>query len=246
MTRIHVDAELVTGASCELPAAAAAHLVKVLRFTTGAAFTLFNGRGGEFAARLDGVAKSRVTALVGAHRAVERESALAVTLLPAVVRGERMDYIIQKATELGAQVIQPVLCARGNIRVDTDAGQRKLDHWRAVAISACEQCGRNTLPRLHAPLALRDLLAGEHAAGLGDLRLLLLPSARQSLPQLLAVAPRSVAFLSGPEGGFDVAEEELALQAGFQPCRLGPRVLRTETAPLAALAASQTLAGDLC
>jgi 16S rRNA (uracil1498-N3)-methyltransferase len=245
MTRIYVDAELVAGSSCTLPESAAAHLVKVLRLASGAGFTLFDGRGGEYDAQLGTVAKTRVTALIGAQRASERESPLAVTLLPAVVRGERMDYIIQKATELGAQSIRPVLCARGNIRVDSDAGQRKLEHWRAVAISACEQCGRNTLPVIHAPLALRELLGAEGTSDATALRLVLLPEASLSLPQLLVGnAHASVTVLSGPEGGFDAAEETLALQAGFQACRLGPRVLRTETAPLAALAALQTLAGD--
>jgi 16S rRNA (uracil1498-N3)-methyltransferase len=240
MSRIYVAQALVAGATCELPEGAAAHLVKVLRLGVGAEFTLFNGAGGEYRAHIGSIARSRVTATVGAHVAIEREAPLHVTLLPAVVRGERMDYIVQKATELGVHGIQPVLCARGNIRIDADAGERKLEHWRGVAIAACEQCGRNTLPQIHAPLALRDALACP-----AQLRLVLLPAATLSLPRLLAGAlPQGVAFLSGPEGGFDAAEQAQALQAGFVACRLGPRVLRTETAPLAALAALQVLAGD--
>lgn len=246
MTRIYVDQPLQEGAECVLPDGPAAHLVRVLRLSVGQPFTLFNGRGGEFAARIVAIARARVTVQVGPHGAVERESPLSATLLPAVVRGERMDYLIQKATELGVRRIQPVLCARGSIRLDANGATRRLEHWRAVVIAACEQCGRNTLPQVDAPLMLRDAVDGADAQALVPLRLILLPAAAATLPQLLGSQPRGVNVLSGPEGGFDAAEESLARQAGFLPCRLGPRVLRTETAPLAVLAALQVLAGDYC
>ncbi|MEO7773793.1 MAG: 16S rRNA (uracil(1498)-N(3))-methyltransferase [Steroidobacteraceae bacterium] len=239
MPRIYVDQTLSAGAEFALPVQAGAHLVRVLRLGVGEHCVLFNGQGGEFDAQIVAVAKARVTVLPQAYRPVERESTLLVTLLPALVRGERMDYIIQKATELGVHAIQPVICMRGNVRINSDAGAHKLDHWRAVAVSACEQCGRNTLPIVQEAHALREGLSVE-----ADLRLLLLPTASDSLPTLLGPMPQRIAVLTGPEGGFDPTEEALAKQADFRACRLGQRVLRTETAPLAALAALQTLAGD--
>jgi 16S rRNA (uracil1498-N3)-methyltransferase len=241
-TRIYVDSALHPGQELLLPPGPSAHLLRVLRLRPGAELTLFNARGGEYAARLAGTAargSARLT--IGEHRAIERESQLELTLLQGIARGERMDLIVQKATELGVQRILPVRTEFSVVRLDAGKLQQRLAHWRAVAIAACEQCGRNRLPRLDPPL---DLAAACAAAASGEgLRLLLLPESRDSLAAL-ALGSRSVALLVGPEGGLSEGEERVALQAGFRACRLGPRVLRTETAPLAALAALQALAGD--
>ncbi len=176
-----------------------------------------------------------------------------LTLLQCLARGERMDWIVQKATELGVAAIVPVASRHSVVQLDAAARERRLEHWRAIAISACEQCGRNRLPQIH---ALRDLDTACREADPSGLRLLLDPEAAASLPAALASTvgaaaegagtgtALSVTLLVGPEGGF--ADEELAAarQHGFCPCRLGPRILRAETAPVAALAAIQAVVGD--
>ena len=240
--RCFVPSALRAHSVVALPESAAIHIRRVLRLRAGAELTLFDGRGGEFAARLlDGHAQLR--AELGEHRAVEREAPLPVMLLQSLARGERMDWIVQKATELGVTAIAPVASRFSVVQLSDSAAEQRLAHWRAVAISACEQCGRNRLPVLHPLRGLSEACAASEAA----LRLLLLPEASQGLPGLLAGLPsatHSIAVLVGPEGGLSEEEVALARQQGFQPCRLGPRVLRTETAPLAVLAAIQTLAGD--
>jgi 16S rRNA (uracil1498-N3)-methyltransferase len=215
----------------------------VLRLGIGDALRLFNGRGGEFDAHIEAVHRNQVTVKIGAHHAVERESPLAITLLQGIARGEKMDLILQKATELGVTAIVPVLMARSSVRLDAKSAATKQQHWQAVVISACEQCERNTVPEVSAPRSLAESLA-EPSAGLN---LLLNPiEGAATLPQLLAHASgRPIRLLVGPEGGFDPSEVAAATQNHFRPCRLGPRVLRTETAGLAALAALQSLAGDL-
>jgi 16S rRNA (uracil1498-N3)-methyltransferase len=241
-TRIYVDAELRPGQELLLAPEPSAHLLRVLRLRPGSTLTLINGRGGEYQAQLQGAVRSRAKLELGAHDPIERESELQLTLLQGIARGERMDLIVQKATELGVQRIVPVPCEFSVVRLDAAKREQRLGHWRAVAIAACEQCGRNRVPRLDAPL---DLAAACAALGEADgLRIMLQPQARDSLAAL-AHGLRGAALLVGPEGGLSEAEERLALQSGFHACRLGPRVLRTETAPLAALAALQALAGDL-
>lgn len=241
-TRIYVDAELGPGQELLLPPEPSTHLLRVLRLRAGSALTLFNGRGGEYQAHLAGVVRSRARLELGAHQAVERESGLKLTLLQGIARGERMDLIVQKATELGVQRIVPVRCEFSVVRLDAAKLPQRLAHWRAVAIAACEQCGRNRVPRLDPPLDLAAACAAlDDEAGL---RIMLQPEAADSLAAL-AKGLRGAALLVGPEGGLSEVEERLALQAGFRACRLGPRVLRTETAPLAALAALQALSGDL-
>lgn len=245
LTRVHVDAPLAPHSSLRLPDGAGRHLVRVLRLAAGDALRLFNGRGGEFDATIEAVRRDQVTVQVGAHHAVERESPLAITLLQGIARGEKMDLILQKATELGVTAIEPLLMARSTVRLDPQGAAAKQQHWQAVVVSACEQCARNTVPVVSPP---RPLLQALSAIPPG-LNLMLAPEeGTGTLPVLLAQsAPPvpAIRLLVGPEGGFDPAEVAAAVQNGFRPCRLGPRVLRTETAGLAALAALQSLAGDL-
>ena len=240
LTRIHVPGELAAGSEITLPAQAAEHLTRVLRLEAGAPLTVFNGRGGEYSAVLATRKGKTVTARLGNHDAIDRESPLDITLLQGVARGERMDLIVQKATELGVTRIVPVLAERTVVKVDAKQRERKLVHWQSVAISACEQCGRNRVPEILAPLALEQYCR-DAAPGNG---ILLSAEARIGLREAAPRLGKVVTLAAGPESGFTAREEALLAQAGFLPVRLGPRVLRTETAALAALAALNALAGD--
>jgi 16S rRNA (uracil1498-N3)-methyltransferase len=239
-TRVYVDLGLEPGTEVLLPAAASAHLLRVLRMRPGAVLTLFNGHGGEYAAELCGADKAGARVRVGAAAAIERESPLGISLLQGVARGERMDFIVQKATELGVQRIVPLSCEFSVVRLDEAALRRRVAHWRTVAIAACEQSGRNRLPDV---ASVTDLEAACTANG-DELKLMLVPQAPAALGALARGVQRAT-LLVGPEGGLSGREQLLAQRHGFQACRLGPRILRTETAPLAALAALQALAGDL-
>jgi 16S rRNA (uracil1498-N3)-methyltransferase len=242
VTRIHVPAPLAEGAEIELPAQAAKHLTRVLRLEPGAALTLFNGTGGEYAAELGAGNGKRVTARVLGRSEIDRDSPLSVTLLQGVARGERMDLIVQKATELGVSRIVPVLAERSVVKVDTRQRARKLEHWQAIAISACEQCGRNRVPSIVEPLPLGDAI-GQLTPDTG--RALLAADGASSLMAFATkAAGRPLALLIGPEGGLADSERQFAFANGFEGCRLGPRILRTETAGLAALATLQAIAGD--
>ena len=243
-TRIHVAAELASEQELLLPPTASAHLLRVLRLRVGAALTLFNGRGGEYSAELTGTDKSGARVRIGAFDSVERESPLQLTLLQGIARGERMDLIVQKATELGVNSIVPLSCEFSVVRLAPQALARRCERWQAVAISACEQCGRNR-PPLVEPIVELDVACAAITAGDASLRLMLVPEASESLSALARGTLRSVALLVGPEGGLSGREQLLVQRAGFRACRLGPRTLRTETAPLAALAALQALVGDL-
>lgn len=238
--RFYFDGELRAGALVELAEDAARH-AQVLRLRTGEPAVLFNGGGGEHQARIVEGKRSRVRVQVGAWRAIEREAPLAVTLLQGVSSGEKMDFTVQKATELGAAAIQPLLGEKSVVRLSAERAQAKLVHWRRIAIAACEQCGRNRLPVIAAPLRVADYC---RQPGGGGLRLLLSPLVEKGLREALARAPTALTLAAGPEGGFSTEEETLLAAAGFMPVRLGPRVLRTETAALAALAAIHALAGD--
>jgi 16S rRNA (uracil1498-N3)-methyltransferase len=217
----------------------------VLRARAGDALIVFNGQGGEYSARVESVQRSAVAVRIGAHDQIERESPLEVTLLQGIARGEKMDQILQKATELGVTRVVPVITTRSNVRLDEDAALRKQQHWRSVVMAACEQCGRNRLPEVSGPMALAAALAASRA----ELRMVMAPDEDAiDLHGLLAGAPAnapSIAFVVGPEGGLDAVEIDAAKRHGFTPCRLGPRVLRTETAALAVLAALQFTCGDL-
>lgn len=241
VTRVYVAAPLASGTRVTLEGSAASHLTRVLRLRVGETLTLFNGLGGEFAASIDRAHGREVTVALGEHRPIERESPLTLTLAQGVSRAERMDLVVQKATELGVSRLVPVLTERSVVRLDARQAERKLSHWRAIAAGACEQSGRNRLPELAAPLPLREFLQEAHG---GATRLLLSPAATSKIDEL----PRPVAratVLIGPEGGLAQAEHEAATTAGFTAVRLGPRVLRTETAAIAALTLLQREFGDL-
>ncbi|MEJ0100178.1 MAG: 16S rRNA (uracil(1498)-N(3))-methyltransferase [Pseudomonadota bacterium] len=247
LTRVFVDAPLAQDALLPLPPGPAQHLVRVLRLGAGDALVVFNGRGGEYAARIESIQRDKVAARIGVHAAIERESPLATTLLQGVARGEKMDQILQKATELGITRVVPVLTARSNVRLDAGNAARKQEHWRGVAVGACEQSGRNRIPEIATPASLATALA---SSGSG-LRLVLTPDDGAASLQSLATAAmasasglHAIVMLVGPEGGLDPQEIDAAHAAGFTACGLGPRVLRTETAALAVLAALQFAAGD--
>lgn len=235
--RFHVDMPLRAGDEVELPATAARH-VQVLRLQPGAAITLFNGEGGEWDASVLRMGRSQVGVRIQGHRAVDRELPLHVTLACGMPANERMDTLVEKATELGVARIEPLICQRSVLRVEGERALRKLEHWKAVAVAACEQCGRTRVPEL-VPV---QLLAQALAAGHDGERLFVLSLREGALPWHQAVAhlaagPARVRLLSGPEGGLTDAEEQAAVAAGARPVSLGPRVLRADTAPLAALAA---------
>jgi len=249
LTRVYVDAALEPGTRVELEGSAAGHVTRVLRVREGETLTLFNGRGGEYAASLVESSGGRATLEVGEHRAIERESPLSITLAQGISRGERMDLVVQKATELGVRQLMPLLTERSVVRLDAQQALRKLNHWHAIAVAACEQSGRNRLPEVLSPATLGGFLrecarAGGGEATPSEARLLLSPGAACSLGDVPRPAG-SVTLLVGPEGGFDDREQQAALAAGFTAVRLGPRVLRTETAAIVALTVLQREFGDL-
>ena len=239
-TRIYADIDLVDGAKVTLGDEAYHHLVVVLRRIRGDAIVLFNGRGGEYPATIETVGKRQLGVRIGPLRNVERESPLAITLVQAVSKGERMDYTIQKAVELGVTAIQPVITDRVVVRLDAERWARKQEHWQGIVVSACEQSGRTRIPRV-APV--RDLNDWMPTCPPDAFRLIL------SLTVTPTVARRApgqpVVLLVGPEGGWSEIERKLADLAGFAGLALGPRVLRTETAGVTALAVLQSQWGDM-
>ncbi len=249
LTRVYIDAELTPGSVVELPPETASHLAKVLRARSGDELVLFNGDGREFTGAIETVRGSRVQAAIGDGRTVDRESPFAVTLVQCVPRGDRMDFVVQKATELGVARIVPVLSQRGVVRLDERQAESKAAHWRAVAVSACEQCGRNRLPRIETARALLDYLA-ESSPSAGP-RWVFEPESSAPRPDLSPDtggegSPAAAAEIAiGPEGGFASDELEAFRVAGFSQVGLGPRILRTETAAIAALVWMQTRYGDL-
>lgn len=237
--RIYVEKDLRAGAEAVLDEDAAVHLARVLRLRAGDAVTLFNGDGRDHAGRLLVLAKREARVAVGHASDREPESSLAIHLAVGVSRGERMDFVIQKAVELGVAGILPLLTKRSVVRLDEERTDRRHAHWRGVLVAACEQSGRRRLPLLRPAVAWCSWCPPAEGA-----RLLLDPRAAETLP-MLAPPEGSVTLLVGPEGGLTEAERTRAVTAGFTPVRLGPRILRTETAPLAALAAIQILWGDM-
>lgn len=232
--RIHVDDTLAVGAVVDLPEPAARH-AQVLRLQPGAALTLFDGSGGEWDARVNHVGRRQVQAEVLRHRDVERELPVAVTLAVVMPANERMDALVEKASELGAVVLQPLVAERSVLRLDGERAERRQVHWQAVAIAACEQCGRNRVPTVQPVRPLRDWLQALPAAA-GEAARWLLAFAPGARPPAQRPRGREVLVLSGPEGGLTPAEEAAALARGFEPVTLGSRVLRADTAPLAILA----------
>uniref|UniRef100_E6QUJ6 16S rRNA (uracil(1498)-N(3))-methyltransferase n=1 Tax=mine drainage metagenome TaxID=410659 RepID=E6QUJ6_9ZZZZ len=213
--------------------------MRVLRLVAGDGVVVFDGRGCEWPAQIVQMEKQGVTLRVGDAITPQRESSLVVTLIQGISGGERMDFTLQKAVELGVQQIRPVTCARSVVRLTGERAQKRQQHWQQLVISACEQCGRNVVPEV---LPIAAFSEGLHNTDMG-LRILLDPVAKQTLREL-PLPNAGVCLLAGPEGGFDSREMAQAVQAGFVGVRLGPRVLRTETAALAAVSAMQMLWGD--
>jgi 16S rRNA (uracil1498-N3)-methyltransferase len=239
MPRFYVDAALRAGTSVLLPEDSAHHAMHVLRVHAGDEIALFNGRGGEYTARIASIQRLKVLVDVLAHRAVERESPLRMVLVQGVSAGERMDFTVRKAVELGAAEIQPVLAASSVARPKGERAAARHAHWQKVVIAACEQCGRNRIPQIH-PLV--DA-AGYRGQGSGK-KVLLSPASELRFSQAVKGDGAEFTIAAGPEAGFNAQEEAAFLDAGFVPARLGARVLRTETAGLAALAALSALRGD--
>lgn len=239
LPRFYCRAPLSAGAHVELPETVARHAVRVLRLGLGAPMVVFDGQGGEYVAHIEHIERDRVHVALGEWHQIERESPLSVTLVQALQAGEKMDFTVQKAVELGVKRIVPVESRRSVLRLSGERATKRMAHWQGVVTSACEQCGRNQVPEL-APLEkLENWLA---KPGTGGLRLMLAPEAEQTLADVVPAS--EVQLLIGAEGGLDPQEMMAAKQAGFMPVRMGPRVLRTETAGLAALAVLQALWGD--
>ncbi len=240
LTRIYVPSPLSSGIQIELPQGTAAHLAKVLRARSGDALIVFDGNGDEFSAVVETVHGARVSVSLGTASRLNRESPLRVTLVQCVPRGDRMDFIVQKATELGVKRIVPVLSQRSIVRLDDKQSESKAMHWRAVAASACEQCGRNLLPEICTPQPLLDYLG---ASTVSAWRLVFEPD---SVGQPLSQSPQTEAEIAiGPEGGFAPEELEAFRLSGFLRVQLGPRILRSETAAIAALTWLQARFGDM-
>ena len=241
LTRCHVDADLRIGTSVALPDAAANHLARVLRLREGDGCVLFNGDGHDYDARITAISKRGVLADVIGARIIDNESPLHVTLLQGIARGEKMDLILQKATELGVAAIVPVMAERTEVKLDAERTGKRVAHWHNVIASACEQSGRARLPSLAAPAALGE---AAHAVDAGATKLTLDPTGDVSLATV-QVATNAVVVAIGPEGGWSPRDRDMLSAAGFIGLRLGPRILRTETAGLAAIAALQSRFGDL-
>lgn len=245
MPRFYCPTSLATGALLDLPAGAARH-VQVLRLQPGDSITLFNGgpgiagNGGEFDATVTRMGRSDVQVRVGVHHPVEREAARAVHLAVGMPANERMDWLVEKASELGVASIQPLMTERSVLRLAGERAGKKVAHWQSVAVAACEQCGGNRVPMIHEVMGFAAWAKAQSAARTGQALLLSLQPGTQGLCAAVSASGSpagGITFLSGPEGGLSSAEEATALACGFTPVTLGPRVLRTETAALTALAA---------
>ncbi|MBB1088497.1 16S rRNA (uracil(1498)-N(3))-methyltransferase [Lysobacter sp. SG-8] len=240
-TRVHVDAGLTAGLELDLPEGAANHLARVLRLVEGDGCVLFNGDGHDYPARLVAVGKRQVRVAVDAGIPVENESPLPVVLLQGVARGEKMDLILQKATELGVVAVHPLWSQRSEVKLEGARADKRHAHWQSVVVSACEQSGRARVPVVAAPLPLTRVLQGLPAGGR---RLTLDPGGGHCLGSLAVDPGEPVLLAVGPEGGWSPRDREQLHDAGFEGLRLGPRILRTETAGLAAIAALQARLGD--
>lgn len=244
VNRAYVDAPLAVGASLALPGAAAAHLIRVLRLGVGDACVLFNGDGHDYDARIVAADKRGAEVGIVDARVVGNESPLRIVLVQGIARGEKMDWILQKATELGVASLVPVSSERSEVRLAGERAGKRLAHWRSVVVAACEQCGRARVPDVAAPQSLSDTVASLPA----DARRFLLDPAADTgiadLPQVAGQGPPYVLAV-GPEGGWSPRDRTVLADAGFTALRLGPRILRTETAGIAAIAALQSRFGDL-
>jgi 16S rRNA (uracil1498-N3)-methyltransferase len=245
MPRFYCPTPLSSGDLLDLPASAARH-VQVLRLQPGDVITLFNGgpdvpgsSGGEYEAIVTQMGRSQVQVQVGAHTVVEREAALQVHLAVGMPANERMDWLVEKASELGVASIQPLMTERSVLRLSGERADKKQAHWQSVAVAACEQCGGNRVPRIHAVMTLAQWLKTPAPPDAAQHKRLLLSLRAESvgLREAAHHTASGITFLSGPEGGLSPAEEDAALAQGFAPVTLGPRVLRSETAAIAAAAA---------
>jgi 16S rRNA (uracil1498-N3)-methyltransferase len=238
--RFHFEGKLGNGSEVRLHPDAAHHAVRVLRLAVGEPVVLFDGLGGEFEARITRIDRGDVSVKTGAHMDVERESRLHVTLVQGLSSGDRMDITLQKAVELGVAAIQPVATERSVVKLKDERAQRRVEHWQNLVIAACEQCGRNRVPPIDAPRPLAAWLTARDSRRTG---IMFAPEGDATLADVDVGS--SVEILIGPEGGFDAAELAAATLAGLRIVALGPRVLKAETACVVALAALQTLRGDL-
>lgn len=256
LTRVHVEMPLAVGAELALPEGPAAHLTRVLRLAVGDRCILFNGDGQDYPAIVTAVGKRELRVSLDAPVAVDNESPLRIVLLQGIARGEKMDLILQKATELGLAEVRPLISQRSEVKLDAARAARRLAHWQAVVVAACGQCGRARVPLVAAPRSLAAVLADlgpvsprdaqRHQSSSADhLRLLLDPEADLAINALpLATIDAEVVLAVGPEGGWSPDDRGQLHAAGFRGLRLGPRILRTETAGLAAIAALQAAFGD--
>ncbi|HVY22761.1 MAG TPA: 16S rRNA (uracil(1498)-N(3))-methyltransferase [Steroidobacteraceae bacterium] len=241
VTRVHVGEPLIEGATVIVPPSVAYHLTRVLRLRLGALIIVFDGQGNEHYAEVASITREQVSVKIAEPIRSTTESPLHITLVQGISRAERMDWTLQKATELGVHAIAPVITARSVVRLDDRQASKKLEHWQGIVVGACEQSGRRVIPTVREPKRLHDYLAQSTA---GNLRLVLDPVASVALSSL----PRpnnNIELLIGPEGGLDDDELQSATRAGFTAVRLGPRILRTETASVVALSVLQALWGDL-
>jgi len=236
--RIYTEQPLTLGATIDLEESPSRHIAKVLRMTVGRELTLFNGQGGEFTATISQLEKKHTSVTLNAEHTNDRESPLNIELCIGLSRGERMDWIIQKATELGVTKITPLFTERSEVKLKPERLDKKMQHWQQIIISACEQCQRNRLPNLNTPQNINQYIPSCQA----QLKLVLHHRSDTGLSE--RDAPTSIALLIGPEGGLNENEIAQAESSGFVPLTLGPRVLRTETAPLVALSLCQQLWGD--
>lgn len=241
-TRLHSESPLSANSELNLEGNSARYVGRVLRLSPNDELTLFDGQGGEYRATIIAVDRNKVRVAIGENIKRNVESPLAIHLLQGVSRGERMDFVMQKATELGVQKITPLITDHSVVKLEAKRAEKRLQHWRGIVASACEQSGRNVLPGISAPQPLRTWL-GENIGTAGT-RLILKPNDNGSFKSV-GENVQQVILLIGPEGGFSSSEYELAETTGFQAIGFGKRILRTETAAVAALAALQTLYGDL-
>lgn len=241
MTRSFVEFPLAVGQQLPLPEDVANHLVRVMRLREGERCVLFNGDGQDYSATLVELGKRSAQVRIDAVQALDNESPLSITLLQGIARGEKMDLILQKATELGVHAIVPVNAERTEVKLDAARAEKRWAHWNSVVVSACGQSGRARVPSVAAPQSLLDAVRSMPG---GALKLTLDPLGEHRL-STLAAAPEGVVIAIGPEGGWSPRDRQALAEAGFQGLQLGPRILRTETAGLAAIAAVQARLGDI-
>jgi 16S rRNA (uracil1498-N3)-methyltransferase len=239
-TRIFSSANLSSGLSLELGEVQSRYLTRALRLTVGDGITLFDGRGGEYEATLAAAGKKSATVEIGVFHDRKSESSLRIHVVQGVSKGDRMDTVVQKATELGATSITPIVTDFSVVRFDEKRSSSRVEHWAKVAQSACEQCGRNVVPHIASPISMLNWLGDEPRRG----ALILKPGATTPMTEA-SIDENELCLLIGPEGGFSPAEYERAVAAEMVPVSLGPRILRTETAAIAAISAAQSKWGDL-